>query len=137
MGRFVQPRSTLGLGEEGLRDDTPGAEGAWLLIEQSQVSFLTAIEGRLRVLQPEAGQSVCEAARLLVKAGMLPSEIADLFEVSRASVGRWIDGENVPRSVGFRRAVLNLAVDQVTELLRQCKERADVLHNRLQQRPKG
>lgn len=115
MARFVLPRKDQGSFERapGLDDDAAEAQRR---VRLTYIAFLEAVLDRLEMLQPEDTASVGEAVRLLVKTGILHSEIAVLLEVSRASVGRWADGTNVPRALGFRRAILNTAIDQVTQM---------------------
>jgi hypothetical protein len=111
----VVPRKDLSVLGENSSGQAPRTDSEE--VARAHIAFLEAVQRRLKTLKPEDPASVSEATRLLVKSGLLLSEVAQLFEVSRASVGRWADGSNLPKSLGFRRMVMIHAGEQIATMI--------------------
>lgn len=71
------------------------------------------LRDKTRLLDPEAPETLTFATASLLETHFEPKAIADLVGTSRTSIARWAEGQNVPRSAGYRKWVVETLLTHV------------------------
>lgn len=80
------------------------------LRNEMRVTLRNKIEG----LDPEDQNTLIFTTASLLETHFAPKDIADLVGTSRTSIARWADGQNVPRSPGYRRWAVQTMLAHLT-----------------------